>query len=210
MTKAAPCLIALLVAGLASSSEANPAPEARPGRALFERAEANFNRGKFEEARADYQAAYDVEPLPAFLFNIGQCHRNLGDYERAQFFFQRYIVLDPGSPNRPAAEQLVDEMNRLADERRAHRPPVDLTTAARAPAGRDAPAEAATSPTPLLAARETKQPVVPPEKPIIDGPGSGFRSAGALLVGATAVGVALSGNDPQGTLPPIDTRTGLR
>src|SRR5204863_8141840 len=88
----------------------------RPGRALFEQAEAKFNVGRFEEALVDYQAAYDVEPLPAFLFNIGQCYRNLGNYERAQFFFRRYTVLDPRSPNRPAADRLIAEMDRLAGE----------------------------------------------------------------------------------------------
>ena len=78
---------------------------ARPGRARFEMAETKFNLGRFEEAAVDYQAAYEAEPLPAFLFNIGQCYRNLGNYERAQFYFRRYVQLDPRSPNRADAEQ---------------------------------------------------------------------------------------------------------
>ena len=90
-----------------------------PGRALFEQAEAKFNLGRFDEALTDYQAAYEVEPLPAFLFNIGQCYRNMGNYERAQFFFRRYTALDPRSPNRPAAERLIAEMDRMAEENRA-------------------------------------------------------------------------------------------
>ena len=67
---------------------------ARPGRVRFEMAETKFNLGRFEEAAADYQAAYEAEPLPAFLFNLGQCYRNLGNYERAQFYFRRYVQLD--------------------------------------------------------------------------------------------------------------------
>ena len=91
---------ALLAARAAAAGE-------RPGRVLFEQAEAKFNTGRFDEALVDYQAAYDAEPLPAFLFNIGQCYRNMGNYERAQFFFRRYAALDPRSPNRPAAERLI-------------------------------------------------------------------------------------------------------
>ena len=91
---------------------------ARPGQALFERAQASFSQGKFDEARADYQAAYDVEPLPAFLFNIAQCYRNMGDYERAQLYFHRYTVREPRGPNRPAAERLAAEMSKLAEARR--------------------------------------------------------------------------------------------
>ena len=81
--------IAILYAAFTGRvAEAADAPGGdRPGRVLFEQAEAKFNVGRFEEAVVDYQAAYDVEPLPAFLFNIGQCYRNLGNYERAQFFY---------------------------------------------------------------------------------------------------------------------------
>ena len=64
----------------------------RPARVLFERAEAKFDLGSFEAALADYQAAYELEPLPGFLFNIGQCYRNLGDYERARFFYRRFLI----------------------------------------------------------------------------------------------------------------------
>lgn len=109
MIGAAPIFAALtLVAAVSPAAAAD-----RPGRALFEQAETKFNLGRFDEALADYQAAYEVEPLPAFLFNIAQCYRNMGNYERAQFFFHRYVALDPRSPNRPAAERLILEMDRL-------------------------------------------------------------------------------------------------
>ena len=73
--------VAFFIALLASDAGA------RPGQALFERAQASFSQGRFDEARADYQAAYEAEPLPAFLFNIGQCHRNLGEYRTGAVLF---------------------------------------------------------------------------------------------------------------------------
>jgi tetratricopeptide (TPR) repeat protein len=195
IANAAAALVAWIVASGASDGAGTPAP-VRPGRALFERAEASFRGGRFEQARADYQAAYDVEPLPAFLFNIGQCYRNLGDYERAKTFFDRFTALDPRSANRPAAERLSVEMSRLGGERRAQ---------AQAPA-----------PPPSLAA----PPQDDPERALLQQgatPAPAARPAfyrrgwfwvgvgGAVLLGGAAA-LALSSGDPGGTLRPIDAR----
>jgi tetratricopeptide (TPR) repeat protein len=79
-------------------------------RALFNRAEINFNLGRFRAAMADYQLAYQAEPLPGFVFNIAQCYRNLDDYDRAGFFFRRYLALDRSSPRRAQVEALISEM----------------------------------------------------------------------------------------------------
>ena len=38
---------------------------------------------------------------PAFLFNIAQCYRNMQSYERARFFFRRYLALDPHTDQPP-------------------------------------------------------------------------------------------------------------
>jgi tetratricopeptide (TPR) repeat protein len=196
-------VVALAITCLgAALASANPPDPPRPGRALFERAEANFNRGKFEEARADYQAAYDIEPLPAFLFNIGQCYRNMGDYDRALFFFQRYTQLDPDNPNRPAAERLIAEMTRLAEERRAQAGPGASHGAA--------PVSSAVSPAPpgQDGGRPTlEQTGSPPERrrAFYRRPWFWAGVGGAIVLGVAAA-FALSNNDPHGTLPPIDVR----
>src|SRR3954464_14820039 len=64
----------------------------KQARVLFQRAEMAFNLGKFSDALADYQAAYQAKPLPGFLFNIAQCYRNMRNYERARFFYRRYLA----------------------------------------------------------------------------------------------------------------------
>src|SRR4029077_11428061 len=83
---------------------------------LFQRAEKSFNLGRFSEALADYQSAYEAQPLPEFLFNIAQCYRNMQSYERARFFFRRYLALDPHTPNRRLVEDLIAEMTRELDK----------------------------------------------------------------------------------------------
>jgi tetratricopeptide (TPR) repeat protein len=190
---------------------------ARPGQALFERAQVSFSQGRFEEARADYQAAYDAEPLPAFLFNIAQCYRNMGDYERAQLYFHRYTLRDPHGPNRQAAERLAAEMSKLAEARRNEleaKSPNDEPAAAPSSPAAVTPPTVTTPPDPaagkrqspaLLVARDNGQPA-PTSPPIYRRGWFWAGVGGVVLVGAAAAAIALSADQPQGTLAPIDTR----
>ena len=74
----------------------------RRGRAKrhFDRGEKLFALGKFDDALDEYQKAFDAKPIPDFLFNIGQCYRNLGDYEQAIFSFKKYLKLEPDAPDK--------------------------------------------------------------------------------------------------------------
>lgn len=51
----------------------------------------DYKLARFEEALQDYTHAYELFPVPALLFNLGQCHRNLKNYERAIFFFEGFL-----------------------------------------------------------------------------------------------------------------------
>jgi len=188
---------ALLAARAAAAGE-------RPGRVLFEQAEAKFNTGRFDEALVDYQAAYDAEPLPAFLFNIGQCYRNMGNYERAQFFFRRYAALDPRSPNRPAAERLIAEMDRLAGEQAnatASGPPPPVPSLA-APAPAAVEHAAATDPTASVAAKtgDSRAP------PVYRRAWFWVAVSAVVVVGGVGAALAVTQDDPRSSLRPIDTR----
>jgi hypothetical protein len=186
----------------AEVSAATPAPVAeRPGRALFERAEANFNIGKFAEALADYRAAYEAEPLPAFLFNIGQCYRNMGDYESAGFYFRRYTVLAPRGSHREVAERLIAEMSERAEPPRPSPalPSLAATTgSAGAVVGQDPFAPA------LRQSRDT--PATPPVSRPLHRRAWFWIGLTAVAASGIAVGLVLSRDDPQGTLPSIDAR----
>lgn len=130
---------ALVVASLLSvSTRAAGAgvDDEKEARRLFERAELSFNVGKFAEALTDYQSAYEAKPLPGFLFNIAQCYRNMGNFERARFFFRRYLALDPHAPNHRRVDELIAEMSRQLE-----------ATPAETAAG--SPAAPTTSPSPV-------------------------------------------------------------
>lgn len=75
----------------------------------FKIAEQHHKLGRFKDALREYSKAYELAPLAGFLFNIGQCHRLLGNYERAIFFYEGYLREKPGAKNRKAVLKLIRE-----------------------------------------------------------------------------------------------------
>lgn len=195
-------LLLVVVAMGASAPVAAASDSDRPGRAYFEMAETKFNLGRFEEAAVDYQAAYEAEPLPAFLFNIGQCQRNLGNYERAQFYFRRYLELDPRSPNRADAERLIVEMDRLADGRGPAAPPSALPSLAAPASGTSAEDQRTHAFAPVVARAGDTSPARPPfyRRPWF------WVGSAAVVAAGIAAAVIITRDDRQPSLQPIDAR----
>jgi tetratricopeptide (TPR) repeat protein len=109
------CIIAIAVPATARVAHAEDATE-RAAKRHYDRGKKLFDLQKFQEALDEFQKAYDATPIPDFLFNIGQCHRNLGDYQAAIFSFKKFLKLDPEAPNREQVEQLIDDLQRKIDE----------------------------------------------------------------------------------------------
>jgi tetratricopeptide (TPR) repeat protein len=200
-------LAAALLAAPAQAAPKRPAAaydqkEEKVARAHFDRAEKAFNLGRFDEALSAYQEAYEVLPLPAFLFNIAQCHRNLRNREQAVFFYQRYLSLAPDAPNRPVVEELIAEQKRLL--------------AAQAPADKVEEDKPVDKPVNLEARPEPEVPAVarldtrPADQPKTKWERSRWWLLGALgvaLVGGVALlAIKTTGSPPQGSLGSIDTR----
>jgi hypothetical protein len=206
----------LVVLAAASARTAQGAPpgvdDEKESRRLFQKAELGFNLGKFEEALADYQAAYQAKPLPGFLFNIAQCYRNLTDYEHARFFYRRYLALDPRTSNRRLVEELIAEMSGRLDRQAAQSARAAAETPAPTPlpvnqesAAVSGPRAAALGPSPVLVV-----PAVPsasPRPPVWKR--WWFWGGVGTLVAGGAVAAFLLTRDragAAGTLPPIDGR----
>jgi tetratricopeptide (TPR) repeat protein len=217
-----PAIVVLLIT---AAHSAHPAVAAggseKEARALFQRAEKSFNLGRFADALTDYQAAYEAKPLPGFLFNIAQCYRNMANYERARFFYRRYLAIEPKTSNRGLVEDLIAEMTRLLDKQTAASA-VAPPPAAPAAAVRAAPTpETATTPSPapspassagampvggpaaaLIAAPSPEGP--PPRRPVYKRWWF-WTAAGAAVVGGVAAAFMLTRNgQPSGSLAPIE------
>jgi tetratricopeptide (TPR) repeat protein len=102
-------LVFVCVTALAGTARADDLAM-RTAKRHYDRGEKLFALGKFDEALDQYQKAFDAKPLPGFLFNIGQCYRNLGDYDQAIFSFKKYLKLDPNAPNKDKVTKLIEEL----------------------------------------------------------------------------------------------------
>ncbi len=99
-----------------SNGDADDAREIRLAKRHYKRGRKLFNLQKFERALSEFQKAYDAHPFPGFLFNIGQCQRNLGDYKAAVFSFKKFLKLDPDADNRDLVEKLIEDLQHKIDE----------------------------------------------------------------------------------------------
>ncbi|HSP81561.1 MAG TPA: tetratricopeptide repeat protein [Myxococcaceae bacterium] len=107
----------LAVAPLPASGagEEPPAEAEVQARARFSEGNLAYDLAEFQQALDAYSEAYRLVPLPGFLFNIAQCHRQLGNAERAAFFYRRYLALsETEPPNAALVNELIAEMDAAA------------------------------------------------------------------------------------------------
>ena len=79
-------------------------------RAHYKKAKNAFEDGKYKLALGEYQSAYRLMKLSGFLFNIGQCYRNMQKPKKAIIAFKRYLKDKPRARNREAVEGLIAEL----------------------------------------------------------------------------------------------------
>ncbi len=117
-----PCRVAALALLVAVApcgrSLALAAPGKEPGghvraqvraraRAHFETGRKRFALRQFRAALMSFKKAYELLPLSGFLFNIGQCHRFLGDWKSAIFFYSGFVRENPGTPDAKFVTKLI-------------------------------------------------------------------------------------------------------
>src|SRR5205085_5773399 len=79
--------------------------------AAFEQGQAEYNLGHFDKALHFYEEAYKFKAVPALLFNIAQCHRQLGDMKAAGTTYKAFLRTARASdPNRGKAQALLAEV----------------------------------------------------------------------------------------------------
>ncbi len=104
-------ITAVLVYAAPVSADDNESAEGA-ARQHFQSGQTLYAEGKFDEARAEYEAAFQSSPLPDFAFNIAQCHRNLQHYDEAVFFFRKYLHLRPDATDIDAVQTLIAELQK--------------------------------------------------------------------------------------------------
>jgi tetratricopeptide (TPR) repeat protein len=231
-------LSALSVAALISlevraQDEASPAPETSPAleateptptdadpkelaREAFAQGTTHYQLGEFAEALVQYKRAYELVPLSGFLFNIGQCHFSLEQYEDAIHFYEGYLRESPDGKNvelvtqrLAQAKERVAEAQRVAEEeaRRAEEHAKAEAAQQEAAAAQAAAAEEEARLERERAAQESEL-----NNTILwGGTIGGAVLVSTVVIGATVAAIALSGPGvevvpPSGSLGTLDRR----
>ena len=112
-------LAAAVTAWLVALAPAARADDKAAAKQAAEQATTDYKLGNFEAALAGYSEAYRLYPAPKLLFNIAQCHRNLGHYEQAIHFYEGYLRELPDARNRADVEALLEETRAALERQRA-------------------------------------------------------------------------------------------
>jgi tetratricopeptide (TPR) repeat protein len=76
----------------------------------YERGKRLYHLSRFDDAVKAYEAAYLEMEDPAFLFNIGQCYRQLGNNDLALRSYRNYLRSAPDAANRSDVENRIKEI----------------------------------------------------------------------------------------------------
>lgn len=165
-------------------------------RAHFEKGTKAFDLGAYDEAIAEYSAAYRLMDDPALLYNIAQAHRLANHAPEALRFYKMYLVRAPQATNRAEVEAKIAELEKLlAQQQKTQTMPPDMV---KPPTG----AQPAQAPPPAANIAAAPPPAAP--NPSTPAPDEGSRAApartkkiaglavGGVGVAALVTGIALS------------------
>ncbi|MBN2576244.1 MAG: tetratricopeptide repeat protein [Deltaproteobacteria bacterium] len=136
-----------------SSFAAEPSKTAKQeAKARFTTGQRHYNLNEFAEALIEFKEAYRLLPDPAFLYNLGQCERQLGHHEEALRFYRSFLREEPKAPNRLEVLNKIEELeaaikSKEAEAEKAVPPPPALEPAK--PVSPPAEAQPAVAPAPL-------------------------------------------------------------
>jgi tetratricopeptide (TPR) repeat protein len=105
--------IALLAVALLArpGAAAPPTPEEKTkAREHYQKGLTHYDIKEFSEALTEFKNAYRVVQDPAFLFNIAQCYRKLGQDIEALDYYRNYARRFPTAPNRAEVDRRIQEI----------------------------------------------------------------------------------------------------
>ena len=162
-----------------SAATAGPSEKARSARAHTETGNAYFNLEKYKEAIGEFEQAYLDKQDPAIFFNIGECHRLLGNNAEAIRFLRRFLQETHNHPNRVKAEE------RLADLERANAvPPPAVGVPLQPTRPTTPPPPVAVVPPAAPVTPTTVAPLPAPPQPVTAAPPAPVLEPGALAIAA--------------------------
>jgi hypothetical protein len=190
--------LAFLLGILLAAPTVEAKSELAKAKQLFKQAEQRYKAADYRAALELYQQAFAAHPLAGFHFNIAQCHRNLGEHEKAVEHFRRYLT---DSKKKPRHEAEARRLIQLSEAELAKQP--------------TKPEPEPEPPPPIVkAATENPPPPPAPRRRRLRPPAfwTGVALTGALLAAGTITGVLALGKSSRFKDPttPQAELTGLR
>jgi hypothetical protein len=185
-------LVAVALGAWGPTAEASDNSRAT-AKARYETATRLYEIREYDKALLEYKSAYLAQPDPAFLFNIGQCYRKLGQNHEALNFFQEYLKkASPDDPNRSQVEARVRDIEaeaklqaEAAQAAAAPVPPPEVVQPVPTPA--IAPVAAA----PTVPAASVEQAVPVSATPAASGRGLRIAGIACGAAGLASMGIAI-------------------
>jgi tetratricopeptide (TPR) repeat protein len=90
----------------------------------FGEGKTKYAKGNYADAANDFKRAYDLDPDPAYLFNLAQAYRLADDCVNAEPRYRKFLEVVPNPPNKEAVQGWLDEAKKCAASK-APPPPKD-------------------------------------------------------------------------------------
>ncbi|MDB4964488.1 MAG: hypothetical protein JWN44_177 [Myxococcales bacterium] len=118
-------LTTLLLLAMVATAAADPiAGDRAKARELYRRATQHYNLAEYQLALDAFKEGYRNFEDPIFLFNIGQCERQLDHKVEAVRFYRAYLRNKPDAPNRAEVNALIVKLDSaIAEDTAARRMP---------------------------------------------------------------------------------------
>lgn len=101
------CNVIVLVLVLLVAPARGQKPDRRAAAVHFKKGEAQYNKGEFTRAIAEFTRAHELSPHPTCLFNIARSHENLGNYPQALDFYRQALALTAAPVDRIDIERRI-------------------------------------------------------------------------------------------------------
>ncbi len=96
--------IAICVAAALAAPCAHAQVDTAQARAAFRQGAKAYNEADYRRAIALFQQAYQLDPHPALIYNVGQAYEKLGNVPAALRSFRKYLRLAPDARDRATVE----------------------------------------------------------------------------------------------------------
>ena len=112
-------LLVALIVGTDAAGHAGSDPDAAQARKRYQTGTRLYAVGEYAKAVEEFKSAYLLKPDPAFLYNIAQSQRMLGELEAAVGSYKSFLRGKPDTPSRKDVEALIAECDKKLAEKKS-------------------------------------------------------------------------------------------